>query len=572
MLPASLPLSRIAASLPPVRLCTARLPIPASASLYGRRYFSLNRSHSSSSSFASFSSSVSAAPRSSSRRSSIQQQPAPLTAKTHKRSFYANIDDSKMAPQLEPLFKEVDNLQDHFIDRLRRAVAIPSISAQDENRGDVVKMGQFLVDELTRLGAEVETRPLGKEPGREHLDLPPVILARYGNDKSKRTILVYGHYDVQPALLEDGWNSEPFTLTIDEKGRMFGRGSTDDKGPVLGWLNVIEAHQKAGVDFPVNLLCCFEGMEEYGSLGLEEFVKAESKAYFKDADAVCISDNYWLGTEKPCLTYGLRGCNYYSLTVSGPGQDLHSGVFGGTAHEPMTDLVNLLSKLVDAQGNILIPGIKELVAPVTEDEKNLYDNISFSMDNLHESLGSTTSIFSDKEPTLMRRWRYPSLSIHGVEGAYSAPGAKTVIPAKVIGKFSIRTVPNMESEDVNRLVFDYIKAEFAKLNSKNTMDCSLQHDGKWWVASPKHWNFQAAGKAVKQVFGVEPDMTREGGSIPITLTFEEATGKNVLLLPMGSSTDAAHSTNEKLDKRNYIEGTKLMGAYLHYVAEEPMKE
>ncbi|KKZ62078.1 cytosolic nonspecific dipeptidase [[Emmonsia] crescens] len=477
-----------------------------------------------------------------------------------------------MAPQLEPFFKEVDNLQDHFIDRLRKAVAIPSISAQDENRGDVVKMGEFLADELKRLGAEVEIRPLGKEHGREHLELPPVILARYGNDKNKRTILVYGHYDVQPALLEDGWNTEPFTLTVDEKGRMYGRGSTDDKGPVMGWLNVIEAHQKAGMDFPVNLLCCFEGMEEYGSVGLEEFVKAESKAYFKDADAVCISDNYWLGTEKPCLTYGLRGCNYYSLTVSGPGQDLHSGVFGGTAHEPMTDLVNLLSKLVDAQGNILVPGINDLVAPVTEDEKNLYDGISFSMENLHESLGSTTSIFSDKEPTLMRRWRYPALSIHGVEGAYSAPGAKTVIPAKVIGKFSIRTVPNMESEDVSRLVFDYIKAEFAKLNSKNTMNCTLQHDGKWWVASPKHWNFQAAGKAVKQVFGVEPDMTREGGSIPITLTFEEATGKNVLLLPMGSSTDAAHSTNEKLDKRNYIEGTKLMGAYLHYVAEEPITE
>ncbi|OJD12802.1 hypothetical protein AJ78_06659 [Emergomyces pasteurianus Ep9510] len=566
MLPASVPLSRIAASLPAPRHRTAQLII--SSSLQARRYFSLNKSFSSSSSF-----SLLSPPRLFALRTTIQQQlHPPLTARIHKRTFYANIDDPKMAPQLEPFFKEVDNLQDHFIDRLRKAVAIPSISAQDENRGDVVKMGEFLADELKRLGAEVELRPLGKEHGREHLDLPPVIVARYGNDKNKRTILVYGHYDVQPALLEDGWNTEPFTLTVDEKGRMYGRGSTDDKGPVMGWLNVIEAHQKAGVEFPVNLLCCFEGMEEYGSVGLEEFVKAESKAYFKDADAVCISDNYWLGTEKPCLTYGLRGCNYYSLTVSGPGQDLHSGVFGGTAHEPMTDLVNILSKLVDAQGNILIPGINELVAPVTEDEKSLYGNISFSMANLHESLGSTTSIFSDKEPTLMRRWRYPSLSIHGVEGAYSAPGAKTVIPAKVIGKFSIRTVPNMESEDVNRLVFDYIKAESAKLNTKNTIECTLQHDGKWWVASPKHWNFQAAGKAVKQVFGVEPDMTREGGSIPITLTFEEATGKNVLLLPMGSSTDAAHSTNEKLDKRNYIEGTKLMGAYLHYVAEEPIVE
>jgi Cys-Gly metallodipeptidase DUG1 len=432
-------------------------------------------------------------------------------------------------------------------------------------------MGQFLAGELESLGAEVQQRQLGKQPGKEHLDLPPVVIARYGNDKSKRTILVYGHYDVQPAGIEDGWATDPFTLTVDDKGRMFGRGSTDDKGPVLGWLNAIEAHQKAGVEFPVNLLCCFEGMEEYGSEGLDDFINAEAKNFFKDADAVCISDNYWLGTEKPCLTYGLRGCNYYSVSISGPGQDLHSGVFGGTAQEPMTDLVRVLSKLVDTNGKILIPGINDLVAPVTDEEKKLYGAIAFTMANIHESLGSTTTIHDDKERTLMARWRFPSLSIHGIEGAFSSPGAKTVIPAKVIGKFSIRTVPDMDSQTVTDLVFKYINSEFSKLNSKNTLDVSLQHDGKWWVASPKHWNFTAAAKAVKEVFGMEPDMTREGGSIPVTITFEQATGKNVLLLPMGSSTDAAHSINEKLDRRNYIEGTKLLGAYLHYVAEEPIE-
>ncbi|KAI9709205.1 MAG: hypothetical protein M1812_007728 [Candelaria pacifica] len=442
----------------------------------------------------------------------------------------------------------VDTLSGAFIDRLRKAVAIPSVSADEERRPDVVKMGQFLAAELEALGAEVQQRPLGKQPGKEHLDLPPVVIARYGNDKNKRTILVYGHYDVQPALKDDGWATEPFDLTVDEKGRMYGRGSTDDKGPVLGWLNAIEAHSKAGIDFPVNLLMCFEGMEEYGSEGLDEFIEAESKKFFKDADAVCISDNYWLG----------------------PGQDLHSGVFGGTAQEPMTDLVRVLATLVDTDGKIQIPGLNELVAPLTKEEQSLYGDISFTMDNLYESLGSQTGIYNDKERTLMGRWRYPSLSVHGIEGAFSASGAKTVIPAKVIGKFSIRTVPNMEIDDVNKLVYKFVKDEFAKLKSKNTMDISLAHAGKWWVASPNHWNFSAAGKAVQHVWGVKPDLTREGGSIPVTLTFEQATGKNVLLLPMGSSTDAAHSINEKLDKRNYIEGIKLLGAYLHYVAEEPM--
>jgi Cys-Gly metallodipeptidase DUG1 len=265
------------------------------------------------------------------------------------------------------------------------------------------QMGKFLETELKLLGAEVELRELGKQPQKEHLDLPPVVLARYGNDEKKRTILVYGHYDVQPALLEDGWNTDPFKLSIDDKGRMFGRGSTDDKGPVLGWLNAIEAHQKAKIEFPVNLLMCFEGMEEYGSDGLDDLIREEKDKFFAKAEAVCISDNYWLGTEKPCLTYGLRGVSFWGLSVSGPGQDLHSGVFGGSVAEPMTDLVKLLSTLVGSDGKIKIPGINELVAPLKDEERLIYDKIAYTMDDLYESLGSKTSIFNDKVPTLMAR-------------------------------------------------------------------------------------------------------------------------------------------------------------------------
>ncbi|KAI0019282.1 hypothetical protein F4780DRAFT_747795 [Xylariomycetidae sp. FL0641] len=508
--------------------------------------------------------------------SSIRPSPSccpsyPASRRTYLTPAVRAHQARKMAPQLDGYFSKVDELSSHFIDRLATAVAIPSVSADAARRPDVVRMGEFLAEELKKLGASVEMRPLGKQPDQPQLDLPPVVLARYGNDKNKRTILVYGHYDVQPAELSDGWSTEPFKLSVGDDGRMYGRGSTDDKGPVLGWLNAIEAHQKAGVDFPVNLLMCFEGMEEYGSEGLDELIEKEGKGYFADADAVCISDNYWLGTEKPCLTYGLRGVNYYSVEISGPGADLHSGVFGGMAQEPMTDLMRVLGSLVDTHGKIQIPGIYEQVAAVTEQEESLYDGISFSMEMLHESLGSTTTIHDDKKPALMARWRYPSLSVHGVEGAFSAPGAKTVIPAKVIGKFSIRTVPDMDIEKTNEAVYKYVKDVFAKLGSKNKLNVFAQHCGKWWVASPNHWNFRAAGKAVERVWGVKPDYTREGGSIPVTLTFEQATGKNVLLLPMGSSTDGAHSINEKLDKRNYIEGIKLLGAYLHYVAEEEQK-
>lgn len=479
-----------------------------------------------------------------------------------------------MAPNLDSYFKSVESNSEAFIDRLRHAVAIPSISAEVERRPDVVKMSNYLKGQLQSLGAHIEARPLGKQPSKPDIDLPPAIIGRYPSkkDPNKRTVLVYGHYDVQPANITDGWNTDPFKLTEDEQGRLWGRGSTDDKGPVLGWVNVIEAHQKAGVEFPVNLLMCFEGMEESGSEGLDDFITAECAPgkFFEDTEAVCISDNYWLGTKQPCLTYGLRGVSAYGIEVSGPKSDLHSGVYGGTVQEPMTDLIRIMATLVDTDGNIQIPGIKELVAPLTDDEKKLYKDITFSMDEYQDSIGSKTTIFNDKERTLMGRWRYPSLSLHGIEGAFSGEGAKTVIPRKVIGKFSIRTVPDMDLQKVTDLAVDHCNKVFKQLNSKNTMKCYCMHDGRWWLASPKHWNFTAAAKATEKVYGVKPDMTREGGSIPVTLTFEEGTKKNVLLLPMGTGTDGAHSANEKLDRRNYIEGTKLLGAYLHYLSEEPM--
>ena len=195
--------------------------------------------------------------------------------------------------------------------------------------------------------------------------LPPLVVGAYGRDAGKKTLLVYGHYDVQPALKSDGWATDPFELVEDASGRMFGRGSTDDKGPVIAWLWILQAHQQLGVPLPVNLRFVFEGMEESGSTGLDEYVHSAAKGLLADVDCVCISDNYWLGKTKPCLTYGLRGVSYYTIEVSGPGKDLHSGLYGGAVHEPMTDLIALMGRLVDPRGTILIPGITDSVAPLT---------------------------------------------------------------------------------------------------------------------------------------------------------------------------------------------------------------
>lgn len=470
---------------------------------------------------------------------------------------------------LEPLFNKIDELKPQFIERLRKAVAIPSVSSDETLRPQVVEMANFLGEELKNLGFhDIQFKDLGLQPppvNDKNLKLPPIVLGRFGSDPKKKTVLVYGHYDVQPALVEDGWNTKPFELFHDEaKDILYGRGSTDDKGPVIGWLNVIEAHNKLNWELPVNLVVCFEGMEESGSLGLDELVANEAKAYFAKVDTVCISDNYWLGTTKPVLTYGLRGCNYYQIIINGPGADLHSGIFGGIIAEPMTDLVKVMSQLVDSNGKILIPGVSEMVAPLTDREDKLYDEIDFSVDELHAASGSETSLHNNKKDILKHRWRFPSLSLHGIEGAFSGAGAKTVIPAKVIGKFSIRTVPDIDSGKLDQLVFDYVNKVFAEFGSKNTMKVELIHDGNYWVSDPFNEAFTAAAKATEDVWNIKPDFTREGGSIPITLTFEKELGTNVLLLPMGRGDDGAHSINEKLDISNYINGCKTLGGYLHY--------
>ncbi|KAF9045441.1 hypothetical protein BJ165DRAFT_1477418 [Panaeolus papilionaceus] len=474
-------------------------------------------------------------------------------------------------PAPQEFLNYIDSNAESFIKRLSDAVAIPSISGDWAHRNDVLAMADWLNGQLQQLGVETRLVDLGRHLMDDRdLPLPPAILGKIGNDSSKKTVLIYGHFDVQPANKSDGWDTEPFTLVIDEKtGRLIGRGSSDDKGPILGWLNVLQYHHENKLPLPVNLVICFEGMEESGSEGLDELVERESKkgGYFEGVDCVCISDNYWLNTRTPALTYGLRGLSYYKVTVSGPARDLHSGVFGRTVHEPMTDLISLLNTLVQPDGKILVPGVDEMVPPADEEEKAIYEKLDYSISDVEQSAGAAIALSSDKVQVLMGRMREPSLSIHGIEGAFSGAGAKTVIPAKVSGKFSIRLVPPQTPALVDPLVIDHLEKEFAKLETKNTLKIENLHGGKPWVADHRHWNYEAAKRATRAVYKQDPDLTREGGSIPVTLTFAESLGVNVCLLPMGRGDDGAHSTNEKLDRSNFIEGSKLLGSYLYEIAD-----
>ncbi|XP_015258197.1 PREDICTED: cytosolic non-specific dipeptidase-like isoform X2 [Cyprinodon variegatus] len=403
---------------------------------------------------------------------------------------------------LPELFKYVEEHQDLYVQRLAEWVGVQSVSVWPEKRSEIRKMMEMAAKDIERLGGTVELVDNGtqKLPSGEEIPLPPILLGYLGSDPAKKTVCIYGHLDVQPAQMKDGWDTEPFTL-VEKDGKLYGRGSTDDKGPVLAWFNCIEAYQK------IQQVECSE-------------------------------------------------------------KDLHSGVFGGSIYEAMPDLIALMGSLVDRKGNILIPGMYDSVAPLTDDEKRLYEKIEFDLSEYCKDAGAEKLLHDTKEQILMHRWRYPSLSLHGIEGAFSETGFKTVIPRKVIGKFSIRLVPDMDPKLVEKQVIDHVQKKFAELGSPNKMKVySFGEGAKAWVSDFNHPHYMAGRKAIKTVFGIEPDLTREGGSIPVTLTFQEATGRNVMLLPVGSSDDGAHSQNEKINRSNYIQGIKMLGAYFHEVSQ-----
>lgn len=475
---------------------------------------------------------------------------------------------------MDAFYEHVEKHKGLWIERLAEAVAIPSVSAEPAHRPDCVKIMEYTKAHIERLGGSANLVDIGLQtmPDGSKLPLPPILTGCIPAvpAANKKTVLLYGHLDVQPAKKSDGWNTEPFVLT-EKDGKLYGRGSTDDKGPVLSWLWVVESYQALGKELPVNIKLVLEGMEESGSEGLEEFTRAQAAdkpgGFLSGVDYVCISDNYWLGARKPCITYGLRGICYFTLEVTCSCKDLHSGVYGGPVAEAMQDLVKVMAKLNHDDGSIAVPGIYSSVRAISAEEQASYGDIDFDPEAYRSEIAANKLRFDDKAKILQARWRNPTLSLHGIEGAWSGAGAKTVIPAKVIGKFSLRIVPDMTPEEVESKVSAYVSQCFKDINTSNSWKLSMMHGAKAWLSDVNGPNYAAARKAIQQVFGQAPDLTREGGSIPPALWFEEATGKTVLLLPIGACDDSAHSTNEKFNVSNYIQGIKVLGTYLEEVAK-----
>ncbi|XP_019571042.2 beta-Ala-His dipeptidase isoform X5 [Rhinolophus sinicus] len=422
---------------------------------------------------------------------------------------------SPPAGLLGRVFEYIDLHQDEFVQTLREWVAIESDSIQPvpRLREELFTMMSLAAEELRRLGASVDVVDSGSQklPDGQTLPIPPVILAELGNDPKKATVCFYGHLDVQPARQEDGWLTDPYTLT-EVDGKLYGRGATDNKGPVLAWINAVSTFRALEEDLPVNLKFIMEGMEEAGSLALEELVRREKNRFFSSVDYIVISDNLWLSQRKPALIYGMRGNSYFMVEVKCRDQDFHSGTFGGILNEPMADLVALLGGLVDASGHILVPGIYDHVAPLTAEEKKMYEAVDLDLEEYRNSSQVKTFLFDTK-------------------------------------------------------VERHLQYIFSKRNSSNQMSVSMALGLLPWTANITDNQFLAAKKAIKTVFGTEPDMIQDGSTIPIARIFQDIIQKSVLMLPLGAVDDGEHAQNEKINRWNYIEGSKLFAAFFLEVAQ-----
>ncbi|KAF0022657.1 hypothetical protein F2P81_025049 [Scophthalmus maximus] len=414
--------------------------------------------------------------------------------------------------QYTELAQYVDSHQEDYVEALRDWVAIESDSSNILRRPDLHRMMETAAQKLRLMGGAVDLVDIGEQelPDGQMLALPKVVTAQFGNDSSKHTVCVYGHVDVQPAKREDGWATDPYNLT-DVRGNLYGRGASDNKAPVLAWIHAVEAYQALNMELPVNVKFVIEGMEETGSNGLDAMIVAQRDTFFSDVDYIVISDCGWL-SRRPALTYGTRGNCYFFAEVEGPKQDLHSGVYGGAVIEPMTDLIGILDTLISPSGKILIPGIREAVAPLTDEEWKMYQDIQFDVDNYKSRVGVNELMYNNK-------------------------------------------------------VTDYLHSVFAKRKSPNRLKVTMVIGAKPWLADTRHPLYEAGKAAVKRVFDMDPDLIREGGTIPIARTFQDVTGKSIIMMPIGGFDDGLHSQNEKMSRYNYIEGTKLFITYLNEVSQ-----
>ena len=453
---------------------------------------------------------------------------------------------------MQALLSYIDANKERYMSELKELLAIPSISTSPEHKGDVERCARWVADHMTSIGLQhVEIFPT---PGH------PIVYGDWLNAPGKPTILLYGHYDVQPPEPLELWTSPPFEATVRD-GCLYARGSADDKGQVFIHLKSLEAYLKNGGDIPVNVKLLIEGEEEIGSDNLGSFVR-EKKEMLK-ADLVLISDSAMFAKGVPSICYGLRGLAYMQIDLVGPNKDLHSGSFGGTVHNPVQALAEIIASLHDRNGKVTIPGFYKDVLPLTKKERDAYRKLPWSDRNYAKELG-VGQLYGEKGfTTLERVWARPTLECNGIWGGFTGEGAKTVLPSKASAKISMRIVPNQKAEKIANLFEKHIKKiapKTVKITVRNL------HGGEPAITPIDSPGVQAAISALEKGFGKKPLYQREGGSIPIVVEFKQLLGIDTVLLGFGRPDENAHAPDEFIDLENFYGGIRTS---LHFFKEIP---
>lgn len=446
----------------------------------------------------------------------------------------------------------LDKHKDRMLEELTDILKIPSVSADPAYANNVFSMAQDLENRLTKVGLE-EVRAY------ETAGFPMV----YGQkiiDPSLPTVLVYGHYDVQPADPLELWTSPPFEPVIrDEK--IYARGACDDKGQMYLQVKAIEVLIQTGT-LPCNVKVLIEGEEEVGSANLEDFVKANTSLL--SCDVILISDTAMLSKEQPSITTGLRGLSYVEVEVIGPNRDLHSGVYGGAVANPINILSQMIASLHDEEGRITIDGFYDDVEDVSAQERDLMASAPFSLDEYKAHLDIQAVQGEKGYSTLERTSIRPTLDVNGMWGGYIGEGAKTVLPSKAYAKISMRLVPYQSSEKITELFTKH----FQSLAPESvTVNVTPHHGGEPAVTPVDSIAYQAASQAMEATFGVTPIPLRSGGSIPIVSMFEEVLGANTVLLGFGFDSDAIHSPDEHFGLWNFYKGIETVPYFYHFFTE-----
>ncbi len=442
-----------------------------------------------------------------------------------------------------------------YLNQLFDFLRIPSISTQAEHKPDVQRAAEWVAADMRRVGlTNVQVVPTAGNP---------IVYGEWlGAGEEAPTVLIYGHYDVQPVDPLELWQSPPFEPQIRD-GLIYARGVSDDKGQMFIHIKAIESMLSANGRLPVNVKLIFEGEEEIGSINLEAFVLSHREMLA--ADVSLVSDTGMITPDQPLIVYGLRGMCYMEFRIKGPKRDLHSGGYGGTVYNPAQLVAEIIAALHDEKGTVTIPGFYDRVRPLTDEERRAINSAPYSLEQWQSETGLRKP-WGEPEYTLHERiGARPTCEVNGIWGGWQGEGGKTIIPAEAGAKISMRLVPDQDPQEIARLF-----AEFVRERVPDDMQVQINDlAGGWWAITPLDSPaMRAASRAYEATWGVPPVFAREGGSIPIVATFQKELNAPAVLMGFGLRDDAAHAPNERFREDHFYKGIDTVIHYFHYLAEQ----